>query len=333
MTRKHVLLTGATGRIGPYVLRDLLDRGCRVRVATPDAPMQGGSVEWVKVDFSNCHDSIYAALVVGVDYVIHLAAELNDPGKMNIVNVDSAGKLAQAAELAGVKRFVYSSSVGVYGFPWVSEIDELTPVLPLESCLDYTYTAEPFLLEYSLTKLRGEMAIKAALKCTELVILRFSNVLTEKQLDELIDLPLITKLWRANRNCHQIYAGDVSAAVLYSCMDIPVSSTPEVMVVSEDHTCKNTYSEYFKQIPGLGWKITLVEKVAFLVKFVDRMKDRLKYRSWRIGLPAGQVRYVPYKLMRSGFVHPLGIKKLQEKVLLARFGCSRARDADDIERH
>lgn len=104
-----------------------------------------------------------------IDIVVHLAGRAHilaesaaDPeAEFKKANIDFALSVARAAVLAGVKRFVFVSTVGVYGkYSCDKPITERTPVLPAEI--------------YARTKLEAERQLQ--IFCTEqnleLVILR-----------------------------------------------------------------------------------------------------------------------------------------------------------------
>jgi nucleoside-diphosphate-sugar epimerase len=103
----RILVTGAGGFVGRPLCAELLYRGQSVRAAVRSANTQ---VENVKVTAVGSIDgeTDWSAALSGVDTVIHLAARVK-------VNLYGTSNLAQQAASAGVKRFVYVSSVKVNG--------------------------------------------------------------------------------------------------------------------------------------------------------------------------------------------------------------------------
>jgi nucleoside-diphosphate-sugar epimerase len=122
--KTRILLTGATGFVGRALLKSLLscDRfivRATYRASTFDL---NSFAEWVLMpDLSLNSD--WSSALKGVDVVIHLAARvhvLNDDlydqlTEFRKVNVQATKNLASQAALAGVKRFIFISTIGVHG--------------------------------------------------------------------------------------------------------------------------------------------------------------------------------------------------------------------------
>ncbi len=140
-----VLVTGGAGYIGSVLVRQLLDKKYKVRVL--DSLKFGGEalydvmlnpdLDFIKGDVRNQEDVEKA--LVGIDAVAHLAAIVGDPACKKYsdealeTNWNASVALFEAAEKAGVKRFVFASTCSNYGkMPdpgsFVTEISELRPV-------------------------------------------------------------------------------------------------------------------------------------------------------------------------------------------------------------
>ncbi|RSO04196.1 non-ribosomal peptide synthetase/polyketide synthase [Streptomyces sp. WAC 06783] len=116
-----VLVTGATGGVGSFVLRELAARGIPVRaLARPESAhlLAADGIEVAEGDLSD-PDSLRAA-AAGADAVIHAACTFTSP------EVDLA---AMRAVLDGWRRgaFVFVSSVDAYGQPPVTDVTAETP--------------------------------------------------------------------------------------------------------------------------------------------------------------------------------------------------------------
>jgi len=119
-----VLVTGATGFVGGAVMRRLLaDEKYVVRAALRrSVESLPPAVQGVKVGDLRA-DTEWQGAVSGVDVVIHAAARVHVMKDMTIdplaefrrVNVEGTLNLARQAAQAGVRRFVFISSIKVNG--------------------------------------------------------------------------------------------------------------------------------------------------------------------------------------------------------------------------
>lgn len=122
---KKFLVTGATGFVGHFLCDRLLKDGHAVRGTlleseSPSSLAEG--VEPVMIEPLG-PDTPWQQALAGADTVIHLAARVHimddkaaDPlTEFRKVNVDGTARLAREAAKAGVKRFVFISSIKVNG--------------------------------------------------------------------------------------------------------------------------------------------------------------------------------------------------------------------------
>jgi len=111
-----IALTGATGFIGRYLLRELPKRGHRVRVLLrrPAALMPLDMSAAIIGDLRNPQN--LATAVEGVDAVIHSAGMAHGASGLpeddyRTINTAATVALARAADRSGVARFVFLSSI------------------------------------------------------------------------------------------------------------------------------------------------------------------------------------------------------------------------------
>jgi UDP-glucose 4-epimerase len=120
--KPDLLITGANGFIGKALCKEAINRTYSVSTLTRKGfKLEGQKQNLVLDDYTD--SSIIQTAFNGVDVVIHLAARvhvMNETdsdalGAYRAINVRNTVALAQAAVAAGVKRFVYLSSVKVNG--------------------------------------------------------------------------------------------------------------------------------------------------------------------------------------------------------------------------
>lgn len=118
-----ILITGADGFIGQHLTRKFLDKGNSVRtLSREDSPLYFFSPEEVdrkKADIAKRED--LSGIMSGVHTVYHLAAISRNDLNMTSedffsVNVQGTINLLEEAQKAGVKRFVFISTVEAAGF-------------------------------------------------------------------------------------------------------------------------------------------------------------------------------------------------------------------------
>jgi nucleoside-diphosphate-sugar epimerase len=140
--QQPVLITGLTGFIASHLAERLLAEGIPVRGTArhPESArwLAERGVEVVSADLLDVESLRRAAngqRAAGCRAVVHAAAwtggpELS-PDMAWRTNVEGTANVLAAAESAGVERFVYISSVAVYGVNRAPLIDESMPTPPL----------------------------------------------------------------------------------------------------------------------------------------------------------------------------------------------------------
>lgn len=161
-----VLVTGATGLLGRHLLKELQRRGEEIRalvLPTEDAqPLVAQGIEVVRGDISDA--GTLPPALRDIEIVFHLAGMMGvwrPLADYRLVNVTGAGNLYRAAQEAGVRRFVHTSSHTVYGLGHGRFLTEKDAVRP---------DRDP----YSLSKAEGERLIRRLMleSRVETVILR-----------------------------------------------------------------------------------------------------------------------------------------------------------------
>src|SRR5215468_10694870 len=127
-----VLVSGAGGFLGHYVVASLLKRGHSVRAiirpTSPD-PSWAGEVEIFRADL-RVHKTLVTAFD-GIDVMVHLAAAVSGDEDVQFTStVVATERLLDAMSRSSVKRLVHVSSIVVYDWGRARGVmDEETPLL------------------------------------------------------------------------------------------------------------------------------------------------------------------------------------------------------------
>lgn len=158
ITRRTVLVTGGTGFLGAYVIRELLAKGYAVRAIrrnnnlpafVPADSLQ--QVDWVTGDL--CDVMGLEEAMEGVDGVIHAAAKVSFAGKdrseLFKVNVEGTANVVNAALTQNVPRLVHVSSVAALGRAGQGETVTENKV----------WEESKYNTSYAISKFRGEVEV------------------------------------------------------------------------------------------------------------------------------------------------------------------------------
>lgn len=156
MFERTALITGATGALGPGIVRALYNAGYRIRTLSLRAPKPGLLPSDSEVFTGDITDpSTVEPAMHGVQLVVHLAAllhivkpSLDLEKNYERTNMEGTSIVVAAAVRAGVERVVFFSTIAVYGDSRGQILDEDSPPNPNSP--------------YSKTKLAGERIVLCA---------------------------------------------------------------------------------------------------------------------------------------------------------------------------
>lgn len=151
----RVLVTGATGYTGQFLVKKLVENGLKVRAIAREssnlAPFSDVEVEWIRGEIYD--ENTIRKGVSGIEYIFHMAGAFREAKstKQDYRNVQVTGTqllCKEALKQPEFKRFVHVSTMGVHGHIANPPADENSPFSPED---DYQLTkaeAETWLAEF-----------------------------------------------------------------------------------------------------------------------------------------------------------------------------------------
>lgn len=153
-----VLVTGGTGFLGAYVIKELMDKGYKVRATRRSAKVPFfipqiifDKVEWVDSDVLDVVGM--SSAIQGVDAVVHSAAIVSFDRKkreeMYKINIEGTANVVNICLESGVKKMVHVSSIAALGRTAKGDkVDE-----------SKAWVNSKWNTHYAITKQRSEMEV------------------------------------------------------------------------------------------------------------------------------------------------------------------------------
>jgi nucleoside-diphosphate-sugar epimerase len=275
-----VLVTGGAGYVGSIVVKELIDRGFRIRVL--DALLHGnrdsveswrGRPEYSFTQADVRDRSARRAALEGVWGVVHLAAIVGDPAcarqpdLAREVNLDATRELLEDADSAGVERLVFASTCSNYGrIDGDAVATEEFPLNPVSLYAETKVSAELAVLAHS----RGALATTCVRLATVFGVsprMRFDLTVNEFTRDVLLAQTLVVfgeQFWRP-----YVHVRDAARGIRL------VLDAPRALVVGQVFNVGSSDENYRK----LDLVRLLEERFPEMhVEFVHRAEDPRDYR-------------------------------------------------------
>jgi UDP-4-keto-D-QuiNAc 4-reductase len=239
---KSVLVTGASGFLGRNLIGRLHADGYTVAgsIRRPSSLLPA-TVRTHLVDVENPQDSWVPALS-GVDTVVHCAARVhvmldkstNPLAEFRKANVEATLRLARESAAAGVRRFIFVSSIKVNG-------EQTLPGAPYTAD-DIPQPTDP----YGISKLEAEAGLLALAETVDMDVVIIRPVLVYGPGVKANFLSLMTWLSRgvplplgAIHNKRSLVALDNLCDLIVTCVDHPAASN-QVFLVSDGEDLSTT---------------------------------------------------------------------------------------------
>ena len=238
----RVLVTGASGFIGRHLCVRLVSENyaltCASRIKVDIPEIDAADVRHFTYEGLESNADWRTALE-GIDAVVHLAACVHiDPNKsgeqiFDAVNVHGTRRLAQQAVAAGVQRFIYMSTVKVYGEAnelgpagAVVPFHEQTKVAPEDAYARSKYAAENALLEIAASSSLQVLILRPPLVYGPRVGANFLRLM--RLVDSALALP-----FAAIKNSRSLIFVDNLVDAVLACMRVETKPVNHVYLVSD----------------------------------------------------------------------------------------------------
>ena len=279
MTR--VCVTGASGRAGRAVVRELLEHGYDVRATDLAAPPADLGVQVLRADLTEYGEA--TEVLAGVDAVVHLAnipaPDILTDAKTFEVNMAMNFNIFQAATRAGLQRVVWASSETTLGLPF--------DVAPRYAPVDEEHYPFPT-STYSLSKVATETIAEqfAAWSGIPFVALRFTNILGPD--DYVNNFPGYWDDATKRRWNLWGYIDERDAATACRlALEAPVQGASSYIIAAADTVMTRSSTELLAEVfPGVRPARAIGEHETLLS--IDRARKVLGFEpvhSWRDHLP------------------------------------------------
>ena len=257
----RILVIGGAGFVGSHLVDQLIEEPVR-EIAVLDNFVRGthhnleGGAKDKRVqivDGSITDRELLRELMQGTDYVFHLAALwlfecVHQPRSALEVNVGGTFNVIEAAQQAGVKKVIYSSSASVYGDALFTPMTE-----------DHPFNNRTM---YGATKIAGEQFFRASYEQHKLnyVGLRYMNIYGPRMDYKGTYVSVIMKvLDRIDQGQPPIIFGDGTQA--YDFVHVDDVARANILALKSDAT-----DEVFNV--GMGVKTSIDELVERLIEIV-----------------------------------------------------------------
>lgn len=272
---KHILLTGATGFVASHLIPYLDDRGWKITAAVRRScdrfPPQITTINVGNID----GNTNWQAALPGMDIVIHLAGRAhilreevaNPEAEFFKVNTEGTANLVRQSVAAGVKHFVFVSSIGAMATLADKLLTENSPCQP-----DTPYGRSKLQAERALIEIARQSAMTWTILRPPLVY-GVGNPGNMERLMKLIDRGFPLPFGSIANRRSLIYVGNLVDAIA-TCLTRPQARN-QCFLVSDDRDIST--AELIRQIAHYRKRpCYLLPVPPAALKFLGHLGDRLE---------------------------------------------------------
>ena len=273
----QALVTGGTGFVGSHLIESLIDSGHEVRAlvrpSSDSSLIRSLGAEVVIGELDD--EAALKKACRGIDVVYHAAARVEFTGteeEFNQITVMGTREVVRAANEAGVGRFVYVSSCGVYHprlFASGMVIDESTPALE-----------PPRWFIYGRAKHRAERVVIEQSRC-EWVIIRLAYVYGPRDrtmrayLEPVLNDDIMMLVGDGQNELAMIYVTDAALATMLA--GIVPEAASQILVAGSDE--RVTQQQYFDALADGFGVPHVTKKVPYGIAFFFGWLGEMLFRS------------------------------------------------------
>lgn len=276
MTNK-ILITGASGFIGSFIVEEALNRGMEVwaavRPTTSRRYLSDPRINFIQLDFSSTDKLVEQLRDHVFDYVVHAAGVTKclDKADFRRVNTDGTRHFVDALLQLQMplKRFVFISSLSVYG-----AIHERQPYQDItENDCPRPNTA------YGKSKLEAERYLDSIGNDFPYIILRPTGVYGPREKDYFLMAESIKKhvdfaVGFRRQDITFVYVEDVVQAV-FLALDHGMSGRKYFLSDGEVYS-STQFSDLLKKEMGVKWMLRIVAPV-WVLRIVAAIGERVSH--------------------------------------------------------
>lgn len=315
-----ILITGATGFIGSFIVEEALRQGfdtwAAVRGTSSRQYLKDERINFIELDFNSQQKLEEQLRPHQFDYIVHAAGVTKCLNHNDFFRVNTEGTkhLVEAilALAMPVKKFVYLSSLSIFGA--IREQEPHTDILLTDQPKPNT--------AYGESKLKAEAYLETVKDRLNYVILRPTGVYGPREKDYFLMFQSIKQhsdfaVGFKRQDITFVYVTDVVQAVFLS-LDKPESGRAYFLTDGEVYL-STTFSDYIREELGNPWWIRITAPV-WLLRIITAIGDRwghitgrisalnndkyhiLKQRNWRCDVDTArkELGYEPKVKLREG---------------------------------